>query len=200
MDKQYNLYNLEASFKEYLLAGNRRPRTDEQSKSGTGEINQLMPVSIKNYLSDFRHFAGWLIFVIASKAKQSQKEIASSPSASRDDITFITADTIEKYKSYLTENNIPPKTINRRLSTVRKFCSFCISQGWMKENAGKKISNISSLSLRGSETTEAISKRDRFANARDDILQQFKQDLIKENLDKSTINSYLNDVQEFLSI
>lgn len=43
MTKTYNLYNLEAPFKEYLVAGNQKD------------------VSIKNYLSDFRHFAGWVM-------------------------------------------------------------------------------------------------------------------------------------------
>lgn len=37
----YNLYNAEAQFKKYLIAGN------------------ISQVSIRNYLSDFRYFYGW---------------------------------------------------------------------------------------------------------------------------------------------
>ncbi|MEK7597785.1 MAG: phage integrase SAM-like domain-containing protein [Patescibacteria group bacterium] len=110
MSETYNLYNLEAPFKEYLIAGNQKA------------------VSIKNYLSDFRHFFGWLI---------STGEETSPLQGS------INIKTVSEYKSYLESNNIPHKTINRRLSTLRKFCSFCISQGWMKENPAKKIGNIS---------------------------------------------------------
>jgi hypothetical protein len=44
MENRYNFYNLEASFKNFLLAGNK------------------LPVTIKNYLSDLRHFLGWFIF------------------------------------------------------------------------------------------------------------------------------------------
>ena len=112
MVKTYNLYNLEAPFKKYLDAGNQKA------------------VSIKNYLSDFRHFAGWVM---------STGEETSPLQGS------INTKTISEYKSYLESNNIPHKTVNRRLSTLRKFCSFCISQGWMKENPAKQIANISSL-------------------------------------------------------
>src|SRR3989338_8207272 len=118
MSYTYNLYNLEAPFKEYLLAGNQKP------------------VSVRNYLSDIRHFFGWITlylksnnFVAGEKTSPLQK--------------LVTSNSISEYKSYLESNNIPHKTINRRLSTIRKFCSFCISQGWMKENPAKKISNIS---------------------------------------------------------
>src|SRR3989338_8943022 len=110
MSETYNLYNLEAPFKQYLTAGNQKP------------------ISIKNYLSDFRHFAGWVM----SKGGHGGPPLQEP----------ITLNDISEYKSYLELNNIPHKTINRRLSTLRKFCSFCISQGWMKENPAKKISNI----------------------------------------------------------
>ena len=44
--KQYNFYNLEASFIRFLNSGNR----------------DLSKVTIKNYISDLRHFFGWFIF------------------------------------------------------------------------------------------------------------------------------------------
>jgi len=113
MSKTYNLYNLEALFKEYLSAGNQKA------------------ISIKNYLSDFRHFAGWLM----SKGGHGGPPLQEP----------ITLNDISEYKSYLELNNIPHKTINRRLSTLRKFCSFCISQGWMKENPAKKVINVGGL-------------------------------------------------------
>ena len=114
----HNLYNLEPSFKEYLLSVN------------------ISLTSLKNYLSDFRHFSGWII-------GNSQNVISNSnSSASLTVESLITANNISEYKSYLVSNNIPHKTINRRLSTVRKFCIFCISQGWMKNNPAKKINNV----------------------------------------------------------
>ena len=119
MSETYNLYNLEAPFEEYLVAGNQKA------------------VSIKNYLSDVRHFFGWLILYFKSNKIQIESEATITQ--------FITVKVISEYRSYLSENNIPHKTINRRLSTIRKFCSFCISQGWMKENPAKQILNIGGL-------------------------------------------------------
>ena len=97
---------------------------------------------------------------------------------------------INEYKSYLSENNIPHKTINRRLSTVRKFCSFCISQGWLKENPAKQVTNITHLSSRAKS-------RDLSQN---EVLSQFRSDLEKEKLDQSVITSYLEDVRDFLKV
>lgn len=170
MDNRYNFYNLEASFKNYLLAGNKNQK-------------QLTNISIKNYLSDFRHFVGWLVF----KFKVSSSRALGDEQSPKKIIALITPLLVEEYKSYLVENKIPEKTVNRRLSTVRKFCSFCISQGWMKENAGKKISNFHSPAG-GPIFNEKT------------LLTQFKDGLIKEKIDQSTINIYLNDIREFLSV
>ena len=184
MSDTYNLYNLEAPFKEYLLPGNQKP------------------VSVKNYMSDFRHFAGWITLysrsqnVISSVSERSSDrrernaslDFSASP---RNDISnFMNVKAINEYKSYLSENNIPHKTINRRLSTVRKFCSFCISQGWLKENPAKQVTNITHLSSRAKS-------RDLSQN---EVLSQFRSDLEKEKLDQSVITSYLEDVRDFLKV
>ncbi|MDO9027435.1 MAG: site-specific integrase [Candidatus Roizmanbacteria bacterium] len=161
MSDTYNLYNLEAPFKEYLSAVNHKP------------------VSIKNYLSDIRHFFGWLILYFKSNNVRVESETTITQ--------FITPNVISEYKSYLSENNIPHKTTNRRLSTVRKFCSFCISQGWLKENPGKKIGNVRVVRDIG----EINSIR---------LFEQFSQDLEKQNLNQNIINNYLEDVREFLGL
>jgi len=157
MDYRYNFNNLEASFKNYLLAGNKK-------------------ATVKNYLSDFRHFLGWLVFKFKSS---SFSQIPEDKQSSQDLVLLITPSLVEEYKAYLSDNRIPLKTINRRLSTVRKFCSFCISQGWMKENAGKQVQN---------------------SKPKIDLLSQFKADLIKDKVCQSTIINYLNDVQEYLNL
>ncbi len=186
MDNRYNLYNLEASFKNYLLAGNK-------NKYGQGSALSLQNNTIKNYLSDFRHFLGWLTFYF--KSKNEYVILNSSRLAGQ-----VQHDTIEEYKSYLVENRIPTKTINRRLSTLRKFCSFCISQGWMKENPAKKIGNVIPVNSSVIPAKAGIQKKWIPHQVRDDILNQFKQDILKENLDQKTITNYLDDIQEFLSI
>lgn len=83
----------------------------------------ISPISLKNYLSDLRYFIGWM------------NSISPKPES-------IDKNLVLEYRKYLFMNQLPRKTINRRLSTLRKLCSFCISQGWMKENPAKKIANI----------------------------------------------------------
>jgi site-specific recombinase XerD len=156
MEKRYNLYNLEASFKKYLLAENKNSLT------------------IKNYLSDLRHFTGWLIFKF--RIQNSDFDLESRISE------IFSLETITEYKAYLVENRLPAKTVNRRLSTVRKLCSFCISQGWIKENPAKHIPNFQSEA----EKTG--------------LIEEYRIFLIKKGLDSQTINSSLRDTEEFLSL
>jgi len=165
MDEGYNFYNLEASFKKFLIAGN------------------FSSITLKNYLSDLRHFFGWLIF----KLKVKTQKLKSEKESFNQLLNFIDVSLVTDYKDYLTANAIPIKTINRRLSTLRKFFSFCINQGWMKENPAKKISNI--------KYQIADSK-----NSKIEIFNQFKNDLQKEDLDEATIKSYLEVVREFLNL
>ncbi|MDP1614945.1 MAG: phage integrase SAM-like domain-containing protein, partial [Methylococcales bacterium] len=126
MGKGYNLYNLEPQFKQFLVAEN------------------ISPISLKNYLSDFRYFAGWLELYNRKNQVSSESESHSIVETDKSSLTLkqIDHNTVLSYRSYLASENLPHKTINRRLSTLRKFCSFCISQGWMTTNPAKKIANI----------------------------------------------------------
>ncbi len=200
MQNTYNLYNLEASFKKYLLAGIENSRIDTKNE----EIHELTrkgltSISIKNYVSDLRHFFGWLTFTLQAQQNSEtnrQNVRVDSRSDSRNFVSSIlTSTVISTYKSYLLENNIPHKTINRRLSTIRKFCSFCISQGWIKENPAKRVSNVLLSRATMSERSESKGSR----GTRDDLLGQYEQHLIKQNLDKATIASSFNTIQELLN-
>jgi len=168
MEKRYNFDNLEASFKVFLTAGNKNK------------------VTIKNYLSDIRHFLGWLTFYLrANSHTKEQSPIINNESFGW--VSLIIKQTIFDYRSYMKENRLPNKSINRRLSTVRKFCTFCISQGWLKENPAKQIGNVGLM-----EKPKILTQ--------EDILVQFEQSLLDEDLDNQTIKNYLNNVREMLSI
>ena len=138
-------------------------------------------------------------------------EIASSSEAQtpRNDIgNILTIEAVSDYKNYLVESNLPIKTINRRLSTLRKFCTFCINQNWMKENVAKKVGNVGSTHERRDGacpvSTEKI-EPDTNKN-KHDILSEFKQYLLseqaKQNVETGHAPSLLvvDDVHEFLSI
>src|SRR5690349_20500939 len=118
MQDAYNLSNLEPLFKKQLLAEN------------------ISSVSLKNYLSDFRHFIGWL-------------GLYKSQNLSTNKFLF-DEETLKNYLLYLKNANIPEATLSRRLSTLRKFCTFCFNSGYLAENylanVGVKPSNTSKFS------------------------------------------------------
>jgi len=154
MDKTYNLYNLEASFKKYLLAGN---------------VNQI---TIRNYLSDYRYFCGW--FEGRFGALEGQNVTLN--------FELLTVTAVSEYKNFLKSSAFPIASINRKLSTLRKFCSFCISQGWLKENPAKKVTN-------------ALVEQ---PNAQPTLLENFMNDISLEG-DLERSNKIKSDVSDFLS-
>jgi len=160
MDNRYNLCNLEASFRQFLLAGN--------------ENLILHANTIKNYLSDLRHFIGW------------SQLLASNLPIDK----ILTASKIASYKDYLTENKVPGKSINRRLSTLRKFCTFCISQGWLTENPAKKIQNF------------GVVARPQVSDLPNptDMLNQFKLHLIGNRVDEQTVSNYIETLEQIMAL
>lgn len=110
----YNLSNLEPKFKSYLLAEN------------------ISLVSLRNYLSDIRHFFGWLGSKLSLEHNSIENNIAS-----------ISTKLVDQYKNEHKEVNLPVKTINRRLSALRKFFAFCKDLGLTNENPAKAVSNLS---------------------------------------------------------
>lgn len=159
MDNRYNLSNLEASFKQFLLAGNK---------------NLILRANtVKNYLSDLRHFIGW------------SKSLASNLLINQ----VLSTSTVASYKEYLMKNKVPAKTINRRLSTLRKFCTFCISQGWIAENPAKKIRNFGVI----------VKPQTSDLSGSTDILNQFKLYLIGKQIDQKTISSYMDTLEQIMA-
>lgn len=135
----------------------------------------VSPVTQKNYLSDLRHFLSWLLLVLKSKKISTDERSLSSL------CSFIDEELVSRYKNFLVLNRISQKTANRRLSTLRKFCSFCVSQGWLKSNPAKKVVNIG-------KTKDPV----------EEIVQKFKLSLKVEGISKVTIKNYLSDIRQFL--
>lgn len=182
--KRYNLDNFEASFREFL------------------QNEGVSAPTLKNYLSDLRHFMGWFAFYLHSKHGDSLKSENTGLSSLASMIDF---EAVSSYKTYLESNALPSKSINRRLSTLRKFCTFCIQQNWMKENVAKRVANVgTTLSLRGvpmSHDDEAISSPKIATVAslpRNDMLTEFKQYLLSEKAKQKDTDLILEDVNEFL--
>lgn len=133
MSETYNRYNLEATFKKYLTAENISPQT------------------IKQYLSDYRHFMNWVGFFISKSTPD--KAISLNE---LDVLPYIEATTYDKYRQYLIVSEIPSKTINRRLSTLRKLSSFCNNQGWIKGHPGEGMTNVVAGHIEQKDSTEKL--------------------------------------------
>src|SRR3989344_2573617 len=112
----YNVYNLEPEFKKSLVAEN------------------ISPVSIRNYLSDIRHFFGWFFNDTKSRADIPLESLLGSVLDSH----------IIKYKEYTRRGSLPKSTTNRRLSALRKFFSFCLTSGLIEADPMENTRNIPS--------------------------------------------------------
>lgn len=151
MFNRYNLNNLEALFKDFLVSGIKKSKN-----------------TIKNYLSDVRHFFGWI-----ETAKQLR------------DFFYLSQTDIEKYKKYLVDNAIPRRTINRRLSAIRKLCFFSEQIGILQKNPSKQVANISLVERK--ENPNHIST----------VINEFHNDLIAEGISTATAKNYINEIRQF---
>jgi len=136
---------------------------------------ELSKASLKFYKSDIKHFASWLIFKC--------KALGASPENLTDVIPFISKNTAEEYKNYLTHNKIPVKTINRRFSVLRHFGRFLKSTNILDYNFTKDLKNI--------QTSKPISPFEGYSN-------QFASSLKSDKASPLTIKNYLSDVNQFL--
>ncbi len=140
----------------------------------------VSPVTIKNYLSDFNHFWGWLIFSLKSQA------IVFDPEKPETIVPKITPPIINDYKEFLLANKTPVKTVNRRLSTLRQWGECCLSHRWLRSNPAKKIINLPEKAQKAKKASQ-------------DILIEFREDLKREKISPVTIKNYLSDLRHFLA-
>ncbi len=89
----------------------------------------VSPLSIKGYMSDFKFFVHWLQ--------------AQYPGTTVEQVSQSMA---EEYRRYL-QASFPRSTSNRRLSTLRAFYSFLVSQGVLTESPTRDLHNITDTKL-----------------------------------------------------
>lgn len=152
-------YNLEPNLRIYLSA-----------------VKKLKPVSIKNYLSDIRYFIGWF--------QQTQQ---TSYAELEKNFDLISSDIVQMYKDFLITNELPTRTVNRRLSSLRSLCAYLVSQGLIQANPSNSTPNYSE---------DDIFRPSLFSKE----LDLFKADLHKNGYSDENIQSIYGDVQEFLEI
>jgi len=173
--KQYNFYNLEASFLKYLNSGNKIPSV----------------VSVKNYLSDLRHFFGWFLFRL--KASQEYAELVNKSEFPELISNAFDSIVVAQYRAYLEDNKIPMQTSNRRLSTLRKLARFFVSQRWISSNPTGNLRNITEKSTTEDKKYYIRKESDGL------ILDEYKKALQSQKLKDSQIGNILKDIKEFIN-
>ena len=132
--------------------------------------------SLKNYKSDLNHFTGWAILKTRS--------FGSYINGLSEVIPFLSHNLAKEYKSYMIENSISPKTINRRLSTARHLSKFLIKNELLDIDFMEEIENI------------GFGRKNK--SAAQPILGKFRSYLEKEKVSASTVKNYLSDTRQFL--
>jgi len=141
---------------------------------------RLSSRSVKNYLSDWHHFWQWLTLVLTSRNKIKNQNWTSADLI----INSITPSILNRYKIYLSTNNIAKSTVKRRLATVRIFCQFCLDQQWLKQNPALGLKNPSPIEPKEKEIN--------------DLLSKFGAYLKQHGASKNTIKNYVADVRAYL--
>jgi len=137
----------------------------------------ISPRSLRNYRSDFLHFFAWSILRL--------KNFGSYIEDLSELVPFLSHQFASEYKAYMTENSMPVKSVNRRLSTLRHLSKFLLAEGLTEYDFTATVENIGSV-----QKNQPL-----LASLVDD----FSSHLESENVSKNTIKNYQSDIRQFLS-
>lgn len=140
------------------------------------EVTGISPKSLKFYRSDVNHFKSWLILKVRSLGIFAEYFAQLIP--------FINKPISREYKRYLLENNIPLKTINRRLSTLRHLSRFLLTSQLISEDFMEGQSNLKSTSIENIDAS---------------VVDKYTQFLAAQKVSHNTSKNYISDVKQFLS-
>ena len=170
----------------------------------------LSSVSIKNYLSDLRHFLNFCDVYSSS----------NSPTATQATIEEVFKD-LNKFLTPYTDSQkatfTPQATTNRRLASIRRFTTFLsvkfslpnlfTQQNISEQNIRNNIIRQNLVSQESNQTTSTPNSVSPDNNTNTSantnilssakILEQFKVSLEKEKKTHSTIKNYLSDLNHF---
>jgi site-specific recombinase XerD len=145
----------------------------------------LSSVSIKNYLSDIRHFIRHLE---ASKINDLEEVFQN--------ITKYINNYVLEQKTLLT----PSATTNRRLASIRRLATYLnVKYGVVNNESKSKIDHNVSPSTSTSSNLNNDSASDNSNISSKKILDQFRQHLINEKKSHSTVKNYLSDLYHYFA-
>ncbi len=139
----------------------------------------ITPASHKNYKSDISHFSGWLVLKLRTFGTYIEGLTEAVP--------FLAPSLAIEYKSYMQENKVADKTVNRRLSTLRHLSKFLLLTQIIEFDFMEGIENLK----------EELSGRKAIIPSF--LISEFKEYLRKEKVSHNTIKNYLSDTRQFLA-
>jgi len=147
--------------------------------------------TIKNYVSDLRHFSKWL---------HSQNL----------DLTSLQGGEINNYLAFLAKSGTPRSTVKRRLSSLRKFEQFwqeqiAVSPGQSnlvasQNNQTKSLGNanlVATKPLNVPTSNPGIKSKNPSSLVRERVLAEFEQALIDSDCKENSVKNYLADIGIF---
>lgn len=153
------------------------------------EQQTISSLSTKNYLVDLRNFLQWyILYLKTNKICFNHNSNKINQQNAYNLISLLTSKIIKDYKQFLLEGKTPYKTINRRLTTLRKLGSFALANSWLNINPALSITNI---------TTKTVKPAQKPLDFQ--LVDQFIKDLKTEGASTATIKNYTVDIKQFLS-
>jgi site-specific recombinase XerD len=138
--------------------------------------------SIRFYKSDLSRFRTWVI--------NENRKLGIYSESFKDTVPFLKTGTSHEYKAYLIKSASSPKTINRQLSTLRRFSDFLRESGTLSFDLTRELENVADSSCRKlSRESEKIST----------LIADFQKHLEGKNASKNTIKNYIADVRHFFT-
>ena len=148
----------------------------------------LSSVSIKNYLSDLRHFLAYCQTAKINQSKPSVIEIFQN-------ISKYTKEYQENQKSIFTPSN----SINRRLASIRRFSTFLFTKYSISSTEiPQNVSSTPSSTLLSHAPIAPIITTTQPTSYSQKLLSQFRSFLESNKKSHSTVKNYISDVNHFL--
>ncbi len=168
------------------------------------ETKGLTKRTVKNYLSDYRHFWEWMVTVLGKgdearvgngnrSSKFGTPNLTDTPNGhlnhnrrtiNHEFLINITPKLLKKYSAYLSSSDLAKSTVKRRLSTVRIFCQFLLDQNLIKSDPSIELENPSDTDPK----EEKISQ----------LTTDFRRHLKNQGASENTIKNYLADARSYL--
>ncbi len=136
--------------------------------------------SIKNYKSDIAQFFSWAKTKLESFGTYVENLLDVSP--------FLSQEFVSQYLEHMSTSDLPRKTVNRRLSTLRHLSKFLLEQSLVDSDFMSGVQNIAEVQKAASLNLGSHPS-----------VSEFEAFLEAEKISKNTIKNYLSDIRQFLN-